>query len=75
MKERTSTIISGIITIQDRMNKSLTNTGKINTHTNNRTDDRHTSDWNLESIIILNNHHEKARELQPTKTTTTSIWT
>ncbi len=75
MKERTSTTISGITTIQDRMNKSHTGIGKINIHTINRTDDRHTSGWNLEYIIILNNHQERVRELQQQKTTTTSIWT
>jgi hypothetical protein len=75
MKERISTITSGIITIQDRMNKNLTGIGNTNIHTNNRTDDRHTSGWNLESIIILSNHHEKARGLQLTKIRTTSIKT
>jgi hypothetical protein len=75
MKEPTSTITSGTITTQDRMNKSLTNIGKTNIHTNNHTDDRHTSDWNLKYIVILVNHHEKARGHQPMKTMTTSIWT
>ena len=42
-----------------------TGTDKINTHMVNLNDDQHISDWNLEFITTLDNHHETAQGHQP----------